>query len=216
MQAPSRAGTVIRKNYDGWSQHSHRWMNALATEATVKGDFSEVAAISYMGGQATFRRTDDGYRMELVRDSVRRLYDVTQTIGSRFFQYYVGRALEGPEPPGHRAYLVDQVLPFGFWLDRQEWVPVVHVGLDEAPDAEREDPFARNATDVSFSPYYECNSCHTTFALGDELTRNFWSLGRHPPVPLQWSMSDYLNEAHQDLAPKEKPAAFPTPKSRAC
>ena len=25
------------KNYDGWSTHPHRWMNALASEETVKG-----------------------------------------------------------------------------------------------------------------------------------------------------------------------------------
>ena len=28
------------KNYEKWSRHSHRWMNALATDEIVKGDFS--------------------------------------------------------------------------------------------------------------------------------------------------------------------------------
>ena len=28
------------ENYENWSHHSHRWMNALADEESVKGDFS--------------------------------------------------------------------------------------------------------------------------------------------------------------------------------
>jgi predicted CXXCH cytochrome family protein len=206
---PESCRDCHKKNYQGWSQHPHRWMNALARPQTVKGDFSPEARISYLGGQATFREHEDGYRMLLARGATRRLYAVSQTIGSRFFQYYVGKLLEGPEPDGHRAYVIDQVLPFGYWLDRQEWVPVVHVGLGETPDGEREDPFAPHALDVSFSPYYECNSCHTTFALGDELARNFWALGRHAPVPLHWSLPDYLGGVRDDLLiPGKRPAEY--------
>ena len=115
-------------------------MNALATNERVKGDFSGQAFIEYLGGKATFFREGEGYRMELKRDSTRLLYAIHQTIGSRFFQYYVGKLIEGPFSPEHVYFQVDHVLPFGYWLDRHEWVPIVHV-WPEVPDDERFDPF---------------------------------------------------------------------------
>lgn len=198
-----------KENYASWAQHPHRWMNALATDETVQGDFSGVS-IAYLGGRATFLRTDEGgFQMEFERDRVRRVYAVTQTIGSRFFQYYVGHLRQGPELPDHPAYHTDHVMLFGYWLDRHEWVPAVHVGHDEAPDGQREDPFAKHLPAAPLSPYFQCNSCHTTFALGDELTRNFWSLGRHPPYALHWNMPEYLAEHRADLMANKSPRAFP-------
>ena len=188
------------KNYEAWSGHSHRWMNALANDSTVKGDFSGVA-ISYLGGTAKFFRRDDGYKMQFDRDGIQRVYDISQTIGSRFFQYYVGRLESGPEPAEHPAFAIDHVMLFGFWIDRNEWVPAVHVGYDEAPDGKREDPFAATLPVTPLSPYFQCNSCHTTFALGDELTRNFYSLGRHSPVGMHWNMPGYLSDSRSDLLP---------------
>ena len=196
---PEACQKCHEKNYDAWSNHSHRWMNTLATSETVKGDFSGVT-ISYLGGQAQFIQPVEGeYGMVFQRDGVRRRYKITQTIGSRFFQYYVGRLAEGPETADHLAYQIDHVMLFGFWLDRKEWVPAVHVGYDELPDGQREDPFARTLPAAPRSPYFQCNSCHTTFALGDELTRNFYSLGRHAPYPLHWNMPGYLGEARAEL-----------------
>lgn len=187
-------------------------MNALADETTVQGDFDSGATISYLGGTARFFRDSEngGYRMQLDRGPVRRLYEIHQTIGSRFFQYYVGKLVEGPDPPEHQAYAVDHVLPFGYWLDRREWVPVVHVGTrGEAPEGERDDPFAANASRNSFSPYHQCNSCHTTFALGDQMMRAFWVIGRHAPRKLHWSMFDYLKENRADLlGGKQAPTEF--------
>lgn len=212
-----------RENYQAWSNHSHRWMNALADESTVRGDFESRATISYLGGTATFYRgeheepsreprggsREGGYRMLLERGSTRRLYRVNQTIGSRFFQYYVGQLIEGPEPPESAAYHVDHVLPFGYWLDREEWVPVVHVGTDELPDGQRDDPFAADSSRLTFSPYYQCNSCHTTFPLGDQMSRSFWTIGRHAPLKLHWSMFDYVKESHPGLLQgKQHPADF--------
>ena len=110
-----------QKNYDGWSKHSHRWMNALADESTVKGDFSGETEIAYLRGRAEFYREGNDYRMQLVRGERRRVYTVTQTIGSRFFQYYVGKQVDGPEPDGHKFYREDHVLPFGYWLEEREW-----------------------------------------------------------------------------------------------
>ena len=88
------------RNYESWSAHSHRWMNALASETTVRGDFTGTADISYLGGRATFFRKDGKYWMKLERGTSRRVYEITQTIGSRYFQYYVGKQTEGPEPTG--------------------------------------------------------------------------------------------------------------------
>src|SRR5262249_19881210 len=117
----------------------HRLINVPASAQTVRGDFSG-ATLSYRGGKAVFQRDADGYLMRLERDGLTRKYRVTQTIGSRFFQYYVGRQLEGPEPPQHHFFHKDHVLPFGWWLQEKEWIPTVHIG-PEKPDDERPDPF---------------------------------------------------------------------------
>jgi predicted CXXCH cytochrome family protein len=184
------------KNYRAWSTHPHRWMNALASEETVKGDFSG-AALSYLSGRATFeRREDGGYFMRLERGGVRRTYRVTQTIGRRFFQYYVGKQIEGPEPPAHHFYHKDHVLPFGYWLDEKEWGPVVHIG-PERPDGERPDPFAPPDSGQYYAEYsVGCNACHTTFPLADLFGRRSQQIGEHAPVSLHWSLRQYLESAH--------------------
>jgi hypothetical protein len=187
-----------RANYASWSQHPHRWMNALAGEATVRGDFSG-REMSYRGGRARFERLDSKYVVKLEREGVRRTYEVTQTIGSRFFQYYVGKLVEGPEPRSHHFYSRDHVLPFGYWLDEQEWVPVVHIG-PEVPDDKRPDPFNPPDRGMYYADYaVGCNHCHTTFALGDQLIRRPQQMGEHAPRRLHWSVRPYLAEAHPDL-----------------
>jgi predicted CXXCH cytochrome family protein len=183
-------------NYRAWSNHSHRWMNALADATTVKGDFTTASAVSYLGGRVTFSQNDGRNYMRLERGEVRRLYAVTQTIGSRFYQYYVGRQVEGPEPSGHPFYNQEHVLPFGYWLDQKEWVPVVHIG-PERRDGERTDPFAPPVTGQYYAVYAaSCNYCHTTFPLGDLLARRPQTVGEHPPRSLHWSVRKYLQEAH--------------------
>ncbi|MCH7729664.1 MAG: hypothetical protein IH991_24805 [Planctomycetes bacterium] len=187
-------------NYAKWSEHPHRWMNARPTGETVKGDFSGRSSISYLGGKATFYREAGGYRMRLERRNVRRVYEITQTIGSRFFQYYVGRQLQGPESPEHKFFRDEHVLGFGYWLDREEWVPIVHVGDEqESPDGERPDPF-NPASDSSYMVYAErCNQCHTTFSLADQYLRGTGNNGRQAAFPLHWSAYSYLREAHPQL-----------------
>jgi predicted CXXCH cytochrome family protein len=183
-------------NYRTWSDHPHRWMNALADATTVKGDFAGGNTVSYLGGKATFFRTDDGYGMRLERGGVRRQYAVTQTIGSRFFQYYVGKQTEGPEPAGHHFYAKDHVLPFGYWLDEKEWVPTVHIG-PERRDGQRPDPFDPPASGQYYAEYaVGCNSCHTTFPLGDLMARKAQQVGDHAPRSLHWSVRKYLESAH--------------------
>ncbi len=198
---PESCKACHAKNHKTWSQHPHRWMNALADTSTVKGDFSGDASISYLGGMGTFYREGEEYRMGLdrERDNVRRVYAITQTIGSRFYQYYVGKQLEGPEPDSHDFYKTDHVLPFGYWLDAEEWVPVVHVGDEgELPDGIRADPFAINT--IEFHPYAtRCNYCHTTFPLADMFIRDAALVSQYAPAPVHFSMSNYLADAHPSV-----------------
>jgi predicted CXXCH cytochrome family protein len=194
--------------YDNWSQHPHRWMNALAEESTVKGDFSDKAGIRYLGGQATFYQRHGQYRMQLERDNVHRVYEINQTIGSRFFQYYVGKGLEGPEPAGHDFYENDHVLPFGFWLEERMWVPIVHMTHREPPDDRRLDPFDPPRQGI-IGPailhsevehlYANCNYCHTTFSWGDLCMRFPRLVGRHAPVSMSLLWPAYLAESRPAL-----------------
>ena len=191
---PEACGKCHRKNYELWSGHAHRLMNTIATPESVLGDFSGAASVSYLGGIATFYRQDDGWRIQLVRDGVRRIYEIHQTIGSRFFQYYNGVLIDGPEPAKHEYRTVDHLLPFGYWLDRHEWIPIVHVH-DRANkgDSIHADPFISGAGELAFSAYTNCSSCHTTYPLGLTYLRSQFSEPHHePPVHLHFMMSDFL------------------------
>jgi predicted CXXCH cytochrome family protein len=195
---PQSCQTCHQRNYESWSHHPHRWMNALASEETVKGDFSG-STISYWGGWATFYRDGDSYRMRLERGDIRRTYEITQTIGSRFFQYYVGKQIEGPEPKGHRFYTKDHLLQLGYWLDQKEWVPVVHIGPEKS-DEERPDPFKPPDNGHYYAEYAtSCNTCHTTFPLADLFGRRTQQMGSYAPLPMHWSMRPYIEEAHPDM-----------------
>lgn len=211
---PESCRECHEKNYESWSEHPHRWMNALAGAETVKGDFSGNSEINYLGGKGTFYRDGDKYIMELVRDDVRHVSEITQTIGSRFYQYYIGLQIEGPEPDDHPRYSEDHVLPFGYWLDRKEWVPIVHVhDREDLQDGNVEilhDPFAfhelpawddfnhysDNARDLYRS---KCNFCHTTFPAGDMMIRAQERFGQYAPVSLHLSLPDYVQKATPHL-----------------
>ncbi|HIE97129.1 MAG: hypothetical protein ABGZ23_23625 [Fuerstiella sp.] len=192
------------KNYSAWSGHPHRLMNAIASDETVRGDFSGEGRIEYLGGRAEFYRDAAAYKMKLLRDGDVLTYLIRQTIGSRFFQYYVGRLEEGPFPAEHPYRTMDHVLPFGYWLDRQEWVPTVHIS-DELPDGERADPFAPGLQPEigrGFVPYsLMCNTCHTTFPLGDSIVRKPQILAASAPFLLHFDMATYSMQAHGDLFP---------------
>jgi len=192
-------------NHASWSQHPHRWMNAMATDEIVMGDFSEGAFIEYLGGRATFYMDSGRRRMKLERDDVVRIFDINRTIGSRFTQYYVGKLLEGPETQSHVLRQLEHVLPFGWWIDKKEWIPVVHVG-EELPDGQRNDPFARPD-----EFYYDgrCSACHTTKPIGD------WMMGvggldrfeKSSPHPVSFDVSAYLRENHAKNLPERLFAA---------
>ena len=179
------------RNYDRWSEHPHRWMNALATRSTVRGDFSG-NSISYLGGRVTFFVENDRHMMRLERETTR-TFEVTQTLGSRFFQYYIGRQVDGP-PVDAAVSDRDHVLPLGYWLDRQEWIPVVHIWGTERPDGERLDPFDAASYATEFTDYASaCSHCHTTFAMSDLLAATrAENIANEVPRNLHWSASGYL------------------------
>jgi predicted CXXCH cytochrome family protein len=204
---PAACKECHKSNYEAWTGHPHRLMNMPASAETVRGDFSGTATLSYRGGKAVFGREAGDYLMRLQRGEVRRTYRITQTIGSRFFQYYVGRQLTGPEPADHPFFHKDHVLPFGWWLDAKEWVPTVHVG-SEVPDEERPDPFNPPDKGMYFAEYAaSCNYCHTTFPLGDLLARRPHQMGEHAPLTMHWSVRPYLAAARpNDLEHMTAPA----------
>ena len=178
-------------------------MNSLATPEAVKGDFSGNANIDYMGGEGRFYREEGKLRMEVLRGDIRRKYDIEQTIGSRFYQYYIGKQIEGPEPVEHRFYKRNHVLPFGYWLSAEQWVPIVHVrNVNEI------DPF----TDPIFEPYAEgCSICHTTLPVGDwflkkPLDKSSFPLAEltYSPRPIAFLVAEFLQQAHSLKLPKEE------------
>ena len=214
-----------KKNYHDWSNHPHQRMNALANENNVVGDFSGDAKIEYKGGVGTFFRENGSYHMRYERDDLVRFYKINQTIGSRFFQYYVGQGIEGPEPKDHPYYQEDHVLPFGYWIDRKAWVPIVHVHA-ELPDDTRWEPLhstsypsaglandlsqisapstARGMTEDSGDPLSlryatSCNSCHTTFPMADMFIRNRGLKSGQMQPPLYFRFSQYLADSHPEL-----------------
>src|SRR5438552_12081810 len=181
------------EKYRTWSQHPHRWMNAAAGPERVFGDFSGSARIRNLGGEGRFWREGDQFFMSAERGAVRRRYRITRTIGSRYFQYYIGLQLQGPELPQDLRYKVEHVLPFGFWLRRQQWVPTVHIRAERKEDSD--DPKFNTYEDMVYTPYdRSCSACHTTIPAGDWLLRNPYTAGDYSPYPLMMSISDYLHE----------------------
>lgn len=159
--------------------------------------------------------------MSYERGELTRLYEISQTIGSRFHQYYIGRGLMGPESPDHPYYSQDHVLPFGYWLERKSWGPVVHVH-DELPESERWEqvqdlkprpnglPADVGGVSRSRGVFDQddplplvyaraCNFCHTTFPIGDMFVRMPDTLGASLNEPLLLGMSDYVAKSHPEL-----------------
>ena len=81
---PDACRKCHEKNYASWSKHPHRWMNAMVDEAKVVGDFSG-ASINYQDGIARFYLREGKRHITYERSDLAREYQVTQTIGSRFF-----------------------------------------------------------------------------------------------------------------------------------
>ncbi|MEM7478919.1 MAG: hypothetical protein AAF483_28385, partial [Planctomycetota bacterium] len=217
---PSKCEACHQKNHQNWSEHPHRWMNALANEESVIGDFSGKKTISYRGGVGTFYRKGDDYRMKYEKEGLLREYRITQTIGSRFYQYYVGVGLQGPEAESHSYYYRDFVLPFGYWIDREEWVPIVHI-TEELDENHRWETAEQLTVPENFAAEIEsseeasgsrgvsvrdaelglvyassCNYCHTTFSFGDMMVRLPKVLGESLTEDAFLELSEYVAESH--------------------
>lgn len=163
-----------QENFDGWTKHPHRTMNADATAATVRGDFSGVE-IAYRGfsegptrrvpaGRARFHRTGTDYSVSLLAEdgATLRRFRVTRTVGSRVQQMYIGVQITGPEPPGDPVYTDEVRLPFGFLVLRGEWhsTPYFDHGLH------MEDPAAPipHGTSLGLDLWgANCATCHNTY-----------------------------------------------------
>lgn len=195
------------EQYRLWSQHPHRWMNAAAIPDHVVGDFSGRARIRYLGGEGRFWREGEQFWMAAERGRGKREFRITRTIGSRYFQYYVGVQTSGPEPASDDRYRVEHVLPFGFWLTKQQWVPTVHIREDRADDAD--DPRLNPYEDFYFRSYDDiCARCHTTLPTGDWLIRTPLEVGRYSPYHFSLDLSGYLDRQRPGLLPRgPKPLA---------
>lgn len=198
---PAACATCHKEKFDSWTGHAHRWMHSEATPSTVKGDFSGNSDIRYQGGVGTFFKDGDAYRMKLVRGDRVRLFSVTRTIGSRFFQYYVGRLLEGSPADSQEMRETEHVLPFGYWIDVEEWVPTVHVY--------RETDFYDDARDVytdnEVAPYDSgCSVCHVTQPVGDWLSDKTGGkrLSAYAPRSTAFDLAGYLVDQHPELLPQ--------------
>ena len=194
-----------RSKYDDWAVHPHRWMNALATNNALLGDFSGQKTIKYRGGTGRFIMEAGVPKMILERDDVYWKYRVNRTIGSRFYQYYVG-TLEEERGSGlpwmEERKKTDSVLPFGYWLATGEWVPTVHVHRDFDTDESEVDPYS----DWQHLPYDRaCSDCHTTWAFGDWIIKAAGSVRftDFTPYPLDVHLGKLLQTAHPDRLPPE-------------
>lgn len=181
------------KNHADWMSHAHRLMNALATPDIVAGDFSGNAGIEYLGGKGSFYREGDRFFMRLERGDLTRVFGIERTIGSRFYQYYVGKLVDGPEPEDSEMRQVEHILPFGYWLDKAEWVPTVHVFRDTRKDDDNYDPYSGKDI-VSYDK--GCATCHTTLAAGDWMMRSVGArrMSKFTPRSILFDVPGYLDE----------------------
>jgi hypothetical protein len=201
---PESCQACHQEKYDNWRRHAHRLMHTQATPETVVGDFSGQASIRYQGGLGTFYMQGQEYRMKLQRGDRIRTYSVTRTIGSRFFQYYVGRLLDGVAADDPRMRGTEHVLPFGYWMNAKEWVPTVHVY--------RETDFYDDARDVytdnEIAPYDSgCSGCHVTQPVGDWLASRAGGkrMSAYAPRSTAIDVAGYLKSEHPDLLPATLP-----------
>jgi len=185
-------------NHKDWQAHSHSSMNAWATPENVVGDFSGSANIEYLGGKGSFYREGDRFFMQLERDGQARVFAIDRTIGSRFTQYYIGRLIEGPDGGNPDMGTVQHVLPFGYWMDKQEWIPTVHVFRDTRKDDDEFDPFTGEDV-VSYDN--GCANCHTTLPAGDWMMRSVGlrRMSKFSPRSILFDVPGYLEDTKPEF-----------------
>src|SRR5262249_44895720 len=197
---PAACAKCHTAEHRNWSNHAHRFMNHAATPDYVKGDFSGQAKIQYLGGEGSFWKDGSQFRMAVERGRLRREFRINRTIGSKYFEYYVGVQTLGPEPAGDPRYEVDHVMPFGFWLTKRQWVPTVHIREERADDAD--DPRLNPYEDFYFRSYDDiCARCHTTQPIGDWLVRFPSDAGHFTPYRFSMDLTGYLDKRRPHLLP---------------
>ena len=190
-----------QSNFDNWDNHPHSKMNALATAENVVGDFSGTQTINYLGGVGRFETVGKEYRMTLEKDGKSWVYRINRTIGSRYTQYYLGTLISGTVPDDAPRLTEDHVLPFGWWIKEQEWVPTVHVFREEDTDHEEEDPYGG----LRFM-YYDgnCAACHTTPSFAEWLTKlpSARRMTEYSPRPLFLHVAGLMHDSNPELFPR--------------
>lgn len=186
------------EKYRDWTSHAHRWMNAMAEPETVKGDFTGKKSIRYQGGVGTFFREENEYRMRTERSDRTRTYHVTRTIGSRFYQYYVGKLIESSQQEPADLRNVEHVLPFGYWIDEEEWVPTVHIFREPETEHTAVDSFVGERI-VNYD--LGCSRCHTTWPYGDWMITSSGNqrLSFYSPRNVTIEARRYIESEHPDL-----------------
>jgi predicted CXXCH cytochrome family protein len=177
-----------RQKYQDWLKHPHSRMNTVATEETVRADFSG-QTLNYLGGTMRFYKEEGKFRMHLIKEDIERIYEVRQTIGSKYYQFFAGQQLEGPELIESN----DFILPAGYSQVQKEWVPRLDFRFS---DGEERDIYANPLV----RPYgRDCAGCHTTYAHGD------WMVRKVAHKSLNWygrnklfkfDLVDYLTNSH--------------------
>jgi hypothetical protein len=123
-----------QENFESWRGHAHRTMNQNPDDESVKGDFSG-AELRYGRGRAVFHRDGRKFLMSIYEgDRLVRRHLVTRTVGSLYVQYYIGRQVQGPEPRGHRSYITESKLPFGYSIALKRWLPEVYFDSTFEPE----------------------------------------------------------------------------------
>jgi hypothetical protein len=204
-QGAGACGQCHPNHFQSWSRHPHRWMNAAATSDHVQGDFSDQTTLRYLGGKGRFWKEGNEFRMTVSRGAVCREFRITRTIGSRYFEYYVGVQTAGPEPADPADKGAEHVLPFGYWLTRRQWVPTVHIREDRADDFD--DPRLNPYEGFYFRNYDDiCGRCHTTLPMADWLARYPEDAGKYSPHRFGMDLTGYLKRQRPDLlqAPVEQ------------
>lgn len=161
---PEACAGCHRHKYDLWSGHAHGRMNQLPSPASVRGDFAG-QVLRLPGAEVQFTTANGAYRMAIERGGAPlRRYEVTRTVGSRFMQFYIGRQLDGPEPPDHPLYR-EHMLPFAYWISLDRWLPKHYFDPDGSEKLVAGVPLLEGIDHIrDVRPYTEvCMNCHNTF-----------------------------------------------------
>lgn len=149
--------------YRLWSEHPHRRMNQDASAKTIQGDFAN-HVLHLPTGEAQFSTEGDHYWVTTRRNgqTVRR-WQVTRTVGTRYYQFYIGRETQGPEPADHPAR-GEHMVPFAWWSTIGRWLPKPYFdpdGPEKLVDGLPQTDGLDGYTDVR--PWNGvCMSCHNT------------------------------------------------------